>query len=299
MRLRRAVPAIAIAAAVLGVIALRRSATPDAGPVLLVRHVARAGDGASPQNEAPQNEAPQTEAEERAMALAASSMAPAERKRVLEGLDFATTRLEARLSPLATDFGDDDPVEQLRAFLVPYLPSFTAARELERGQWAARDLAVRVAVSCSEAHPREGERCIALWASDAGSTEDRQARFVGWAASHARRIELGTRDRALACARHLRERALLESSPIALVLLDDDLAIRASSDQAELQAAAKRLGRALAANDLEAPKELEAFARAPAEARVAPWLSVSPSQLVVIPRLSALGRDLDLDCARP
>lgn len=231
------------------------------------------------------------------MALAAASMSPADRHHVLELVDYATARLEARLSPLGTDFDSGDPVAQLQSSLAPYAPAFTASRALERGAAEADDLAVRVAASCGEAHVAPGERCISM--GDAASDSDPQAkraRFLAWAASHAKVVDLATRERAEACARALRARAALESSPIALVLLDDDLGLHASPERAELQIAAQRLGRAMAANGLHDTEGLEGFARIPREERVAPWLALSPSQLVVIPRLSALSRVLTVDC---
>ena len=225
------------------------------------------------------------------MALAASSLSPSDRRRMLEMIDYTTARLEAKLSPFGTDFDEGDPVAQLRESLAPYLPSFTAARELERGAWQSADLAVRVAATCGDAHPAADERCISLWdATDSPHDPGPRARFLAWAASHALVIELGTRERAEAHARALRTRATLATSTLALVLLDDDLALLPTPDRADLQAAAHRLGRAMAANGVRDTKDLEGFARAAGGGRVAPWLSVSRTQLVVIPRLSALGR---------
>ena len=46
----------------------------------------------------------------------------------------------------------------------------------------------------------------------------------------------------------------------------------------------------MAANGVDDTKDLEAFARAVRGERVAPWLRLSPTQVLVVPRLSALGR---------
>lgn len=229
------------------------------------------------------------------MALAVGALSPADRRRLLELVEYTTARLEAKLSPLATDFDEGDPVAQLRASLAPYIPCFTAARELERGSWQSADLAVRVASSCAEAKPGADERCIPLWDTTGSPRDaDPRARFLAWSASHAVVLDLVTRERAEAHARALRTRATNPTSTIALVLLDDELALQPTPDRAELQAAAHRLGRAMATTGQRDTKDLEAFARAAGGGRVAPWLTVSRSQIVIVPRLSALGRTDEL-----
>ena len=278
--------AIFVAAAIL-VVLRRHRGGPTTGPVLVVRAVS--GDAGAPP--------PRADSEERAMALAGASMSPAERRRVLELVEYATTRLEAKLSPLDTDFDDGDPLAQLSAALAPFMPSFTASRELERGAWQSDDLAVRVAASCKAASLAQGERCVALWPTDAAPRDDgARARFLAWAVSHAKVVDLGTRERAERCARVLRDRAPLESLPIALVLLDDDLSLHPTAERAALQVAARRLGEAMAASGVHDTRGLAGFTRAPRDERVAPWLVLSRTEVLVIPRLSALSRPLPVDC---
>jgi hypothetical protein len=276
-----------IAAALLAAFGLRSHAA-VAGPVLVVRTTAHK-----------MTPARRPDADERAMALAAASMAPSDHAHVLELLDLATARLEARLSPLGTDFEESDPVEQLQRSLQQYLPVFTAARDLERGTWASDDLAVRVSTSCEAAHLAPDERCLPLRdgpGAEPPSPEVKRARFLAWAASHAKIVDLGTPARAAACARTLREKATEALSPIALVLRAPDLALGPSDERATLQAAALRLGRAIVASGREAPKDLEAFARVPKQEAIAPWLALSDTQVVVVPRLSALAHALPVDC---
>jgi hypothetical protein len=198
-----------------------------------------------------------TGSEARAMAIAGVSMSPADRARILEQLDYTTARLEARLSPLDTDFGDDDPVDELRRSLERHLPTFTAARELERGAWRSADLAVRIAPSCADGKPAPDETCV-------------------------------SRERAAECARKLRERTSESASTVAVVLTDDELTLRATPDRQALQESARRLGAAMAANRRRDTKDLEAFAKAIPEERAAPWLAVAATALVVVPRLSAM-----------
>ena len=263
---------------------LGRSRPVASGPVLVVRV---GGDASLPVQRA--------DGEDRAMALAAAAMSSADRRRVLELVDYTTARLEARLSPLGTDFDEGDPVAQLRASLAPFVPSFTASRELERGTWRSSELSVRAAASCADAQLGPGEQCLPLSEDPAGPPGvGAHARFLAWAASHAAIVELGTAERAQRCAAALRSGATQPSSAIALVLLDDDFALRPSPDRDALRAAASRLGRAMAANGIHDTKDLEAFAKAPIAERVAPWLVLSKSQVVVIPRLSALAQKLPI-----
>lgn len=118
---------------------------------------------------------------------------------------------------------------------------------------------------------------------------------VAWAASHAAFVELGTAERASRCAHALRAHATEPTSAIALVLLDDDFTLVPGPEGVELRAAANRLGQAMAASGIHDTKDLEAFARTPAPERVAPWLVISKSQVVVIPRLSALAQPLPIE----
>ncbi len=278
-----------VAAASFGALGLRsRTAAAPQGPVLVVR--ARV-DGARPPLRA--------DADERAMTLAAAAMAPSDHQHVLELIDFATARLEAQLSPLGTDFDEGDPVEQLRKSLQPYLALFTAARELDRAAWASDDLEVRIATSCAAADLAKGETCAPLRdppAAPPATSEVKRARFLAWATASARILDLGTKARAEQCARTLRVRSTEALSPIALVLLADDLALRPAGTPSDLQAAAARLGRAIVLSGRQPPKDLEAFARVPRQEPVAPWLGIKEGQVLVIPRLSSLGRALPGTC---
>lgn len=272
---------LAATAAVAATRARHRAPAPAAGPVLVVRAAisdASAGGGASREDGA---------AEDRAMALAGASIAPEDRKRILEQLDYTRARLEARMSPLGTDFEDGDPVEELRRSMRPHMPAFTAARELERGTWQSAELAVRVATSCADAKVAADETCISLWdPSDGPRDIGRRARFLAWAASHAVVVDLGTRARAEECARALRIRTSLEASTLALVLMDEDLDVHPTPERAELEASAHRLGRAMAASGTRDGDDIAALARPTPVTRAVPWLRL-PSTAVV-PRLSAI-----------
>ena len=236
-------------------------------------------------------DAPDSSAEDRAMALVVASTSSASREKILDVMRYATARLEARLSPLATDLGEDDadPMQEFRHSMAPFMPSFTAARELERGTWRSADLAVRVAPACAEANVAPDEVCFSLWDTTDGPPDvGSKARFLAWAASRTAVVDLGTRERAMACAFALRERVGDERSTVALVLTRDDLLLRPLPHRQELKEAARNLGRAMAANDVEDTQHLEAFARAAPEGRVAAWLDVPAGGLVVVPRLSAI-----------
>jgi hypothetical protein len=220
------------------------------------------------------------------MSLALASIDPAERRRILDDMSYTAARLEARLSPLVVDLGDEDvdPVDEFRHAMESHMPSFTAARSFERGAWSIPGTETRVAASCAEV--REGETCVPLWSS-APRPLDR-ARFASWAISNAAVVDLGTPAAVEAAARALRPRTSARDSVVSLVITEADLALEEVPERPALKDAAHRLGRAMAANEIEDDQHLEAFARAKPVGRASPWLRLSKTELVVVPRLSAL-----------
>jgi hypothetical protein len=224
--------------------------------------------------------------EDRAMSLALASAPPAERRRIIELMAYTAARLEARLSPLGSDLGEEegDPVERFRTEMTRYAPSFAAARALERGRWESSDLSVHIVASCADT---PDQTCVPLWSD---SADGERARFLAWVASRAAVIDLGARPGALACAQALRDKVPSPQSTIALVLTDDDLALKEVPERRELKDAAYRLGRAMAANEIEDTQHLDAFARSSPAGRVANWLEATPTTVLVVPRLSALAR---------
>jgi hypothetical protein len=224
--------------------------------------------------------------EDRAMALAVGSLTPAERKKLLEAMEYASTRLEGSVTPGADDLGEGDPVTELETTTKKYMPSLSAARSLARGRASAKDASARVIASCDDPSIAKDEKCVALWADD---REGSRARFLLWAASNA--VVLETESPA-ACATALREHALDDGSAIALVLASDDLTLASIPEREVLKDAAHRLGRALAVTKRkDEGRQLDALGRAaPPPGRALPWLEVSPSTVVVVPRLSALTR---------
>lgn len=75
---------------------------------------------------------------------------------------YASTRLEARLSPLGTDLGEVDPVVELRQAMAIYGSSYTAALSLDRGAWQAAGIAVRAIAACDDAGLTADETYVAL-----------------------------------------------------------------------------------------------------------------------------------------
>jgi hypothetical protein len=232
-------------------------------------------------------------AEDRAFALAVGSLTPAERKRLLEAIEYAAARLEGRLLPGADDLGEGDPVTELQTSTKKYLPALSAARSLARNKASAKDLSVRVVPSCDDPSIEKDEKCAALWASDA---EGSRARFLAWAASNAAVLEV---EHPAECVTALREHAIDDTSPIALVLASDDLGLAMIPERDALKAAAHRLGRALGASERKDDgRQLEALGRAaPAPARALPWLDATPKTVMIVPRLSALTRLGELNAA--
>ncbi len=228
--------------------------------------------------------------EDRAMALAISSLTAAEREHVLDVVDAAADRLEARANPLLADFGDGDPIEQLELATAAYLPALSAARALDREDWVGAGLQVRIVRSCEGIALAPNETCVPAWSRLSAEPQvAERGRFVAWAVSGLGVLELPDDAAAAACASELRLRVPFAGSHLALVLRDADLALVPVEQRSALKAAARRLGAAMAANGLRESRQLDALARGEPAGRVAPWLALGPRALAVIPRLSAVG----------
>jgi hypothetical protein len=228
--------------------------------------------------------------DDRGLSLTLASLAPAERQRLLDLVRNATARLETRLSPLGTDLGDDDedPVKQLRKDAARYMPSLTAARELDRGWWRSADLTVRAAESCLDA--KNNEVCVPMYVGRESAGLEGRARFLAWVVASSAIVEAPTDEAREDAARKLRDRTAMGESTIALVLDQRALAFEPVPERDELSEAARRLGRAMAANERHEETRLESLGRRPPAGRSAPWLQLAPHMLLVVPRLSAAVR---------
>lgn len=254
----------------------------DPGPVLLVR---TAPDDGTPAANAT------SPAGDRATALALAALPAHERRAIVEHVTYASARLEAQLSPLGDDFGDDDALAELNRGLTPYMPALAAARAFDAAAWGSPSLSVRVAASCETAHAAPDETCLSLWDETDGPRQlGGRARFLAWSAAHAAVIDLDDAGAKQRCAEVLRSRVALADSPLALVLGAEDLAVAPNDDRRALEAAALRLGAVMSAGNLSGADSLDAMARPAPSGRAAPWLALSPTQLVIVPRLSAITR---------
>ena len=233
-----------------------------------------------------------SDSEDRAAALAVASLSPADRKQLLETMDYATTRLEGPLLG-AEDFGEGDPVTELQEKTARYQPALAAARSLVRGRWSTKDLSTRTVASCDDPSIEKDETCVPLWGTD---HEGSRARFLAWAASNASLFETDTPNE---CTKALRDHLLDERSPIALVLDHRDLALEPIPERDSMKDSAHRLGRALAVTDRkDEGRQLDALGRAPpARASALPWLETTPKTVMVVPRLSALSRLAEVHAA--
>jgi len=185
------------------------------------------------------------------------------------------------------DIDDDSGSEPTSAMTIPWrscapLSSRTSRRSplpassnADAGLHAISPSASRRAAGRRRAIP--GERCIPPWSARAA-----RRRIGGRASSDG--------------PRRLRGRALLESSPIALVLLDDDLAIRPSPERAELQVAACVWRERSRPTSWKRRRSSKRSRGNRVRCVWRPGFLAEPAR--GDSRLSALGRDLGLDCAR-
>ena len=168
--------------------------------------------------------------------------------------------------------------------------------------WSTRvahaGLSARVAGSCTEGSAAPNEICSPLL--DDGVRDDKlpksvtRARLLTWAVSQSVVVDLGSAEASEAVARALRVH-IGTSSLVALVLTENDLTLRPVPDREEIRSAAERLGRAMAASHIEDEHHLEGIGRTPPRGRALAWLSLTPSQLFVVPRLSAFGRTREIE----
>jgi hypothetical protein len=224
-----------------------------------------------------------------AMSLAVGALSPDERKKLLGDLGNTTARLEARLSPLADDLGDEDvaPLDELERDLAPRMAAVTAARALTRPISVGAGLSVRVAASCAEAGVHPDETCASLWDDDDDRPLVRRARFVAWAASRAAVVRFSSTSAMQRCAANLRPRTTAAGSSVALVVTNAELTRAERTERGELRDAAKQLGRAMHANHLRDEHHLDALAHEP-KARATLPFPLGPTTLAVVPRLSSL-----------
>jgi hypothetical protein len=275
--------AVGVAEALVGVgCHAKRERAAACSPVLIARFSPRDADAHEPSSIEQDGYA-------RAMSLAIASMSLDEEKRIIELVDDATARLEARLLPLGSDLGSGDPLEELRQSLGVYGPRMTAARSFVSPSFRASDVTVRPAKSCANASPDLGEECLCAWEEDhARDAQAERARFLAWPIAYAAVLQLQDASSAEEFAKRLRRRSGDGRSNIALVLLPNDLALAPLPKTSRLGDAARRLSRALAANHLPAEPQLKTLVPAALSGPALPWLELPPTDVLVVPRLSAL-----------
>ena len=275
-----------IAAAALAAVSGTRADVPQA-PVLIVRTIPAAGGAKAPANPRPDDDT--------ATALLLASLSPETRAHLVEQMAYTAARLEGRLSPVVEDLGDDavEPIAEFRHDIAGIVPSLNAAQSLSLREWRMPGLAARVAASCAEGTVAPDEICSPLWRDGARDGElpkvVARARLLTWAVSQSVVVDLESVEVTEHMAGALRAK-IGTSSLIALVLSTDDLALRPTPDREEIRASAVRLGRAMAASHIEEEHHLEGIGRTAPRGRALAWLSLTPSQLFVVPRLSAFGR---------
>lgn len=278
--------ALVIVGAAGGVVLYRTWSKPaSAGPVLVIRPAAPAPEDGDAER-----------ADDRAMSLAVASLSRSERAEVLAAMTYAAARLESRLTPLGEDLGDGDPIEELEKTIALYAPVLNGARAFEAGRWQSAELDVRVAGTCPPVRA-PGELCVSL-RGERGDEEPvavaGRARFLAWSVAHAHILELPSEREARECAEALRERRRRDTSVMSLVLTKEDVELRPVPERDDLQRAARRLGAAIAASERRNPERLESLGRAAPAGHVTPWLNLSASIVLVVPRLSALARLAEL-----
>lgn len=220
--------------------------------------------------------------------LALGSLAPNALDELVDLLDEGLTALETKANPLLIDVLDGDHRDRWAASVARFLPMLNAAREFVRGAWSSSDgLSVRV----ERRGDVRGGRTIPAWpAAGAGERTDQRARFLAWPVSYARLLQAPD---PLTCERLaglLREQASRPEAMTGLVLDQASLAGTRRFDELARVVRDRRRLLARAKGD-PAVAGLATLVDPGEPRRVAGWLDLSPRELLVVPRLSALARD--------
>lgn len=231
--------------------------------------------------------------DDRAMSVVITSLTDRGRRALAERLDYAAARLEAQLSPLDIDFGDGDPIEELEDELRPYASSLIAARNLVRTSWRSGEFVLRWVTRCEDAQLDEGERCAPVWTTEDAPSIDPQlsrARFAAWTWGNAWHLRLPSADASARLATELRAHLGGPTSTIALVLLASDLDFRPRAERNIVTVAARRLGIAMAAHRRRESTSFDALGREPAASSPPVTTDFPDTDVLVIPRLSAVAK---------
>lgn len=229
----------------------------------------------------------------RATALAVQALPDGELDALAEELDELAVRLEARRHPLAVDLGQGEPGDELLARLERWLPTLSAARALAADRWLApdRSLVVVPSATCPGALTA-GASCVPAWPPAAPSREEQRVRFVAWPLTTAAWLRWAT-ELGAARALDVLRRSAAAGGPVALVVGRP----RDPARQARLRTvgeAAARAARGVAGWRSRRARPVEALLREVADGVDAdaslPWLSLGPTEALVVPRLGELGR---------
>jgi hypothetical protein len=262
------------------------------GPKLLVRE--QAACTAVPQDE-----------QERRLAdgawLALATLPPGKRRQLAQEIEEMAASLEARANPLVVDVVEADPDSVLRRLSPWLLPVANAAQALMAGHWRSTDGALCVdVISGNEAVQRASEgHLVDPWddtARDAGPA--RRARFLAWPVAHARRIALADAAVTQRAVARLRSRVVVRDSTLAVVV---DASLQrgfGAFDEADrLRNACGRCTKALRRARVREGGRLRAAvallrgaSQDPSDRPPVGWLPLEQTQVLVVPRLSALAR---------
>jgi hypothetical protein len=202
------------------------------------------------------------------------------RMRELEAtLDEVASQLEAKM--LGTSLDDADPLAMLQQARPGLLPMYTAAHHFAAGAWesAEHHLRIRPGKSCTEA--REGESCLPILGAET-SGEPNLVRFFGWSVSKSIVLE-STPASVDAVTAALREKTGERTGCIALVVRAPTNVEAMNVSMSRLRTPAARIARVLKRASKPVDPVLSALLeRNPTQV---PWLSLSPTQILVIPKL--------------
>ncbi len=228
----------------------------------------------------------------RTAALALGSLSPL----ALRGLEFKLSelvrRLEIRMNPLADDLDDTAPEADLVDLARLAAPGLTACDGVASSRHASGDrkLVASVVRTCP-ASLEPGVTCVPLWhaASAADGSNHRRARFFAWSLASAGVLAVGGAAARDDVVEALSARSLRTDSTVAVALTEETLVGRDGAAFEHIRALARRALEILRASPAIDTRLLQLIAQGPPPGRLVPWVRLEDDEVLVVPRLDAVG----------
>jgi hypothetical protein len=222
--------------------------------------------------------------------LALAALPTQQRLALIEDAENAVVMFEARANPLLNDFVGEDPDAILRQLSSIWLPLFTAAEALTRGVW--RIAGSTEVVRAVQTNPADAIWSGAAWGRSNVSPLAGSASFAAWPITRAVLLSVAHPHQIAPLVDAVRTGIAEPDSRLALVLTRELQRNRALCPEhaALVTLALRTLALAKRANlEPRLRHVLNGISAPRSGAHITPWLELSNTELLIVPRLGALG----------